>query len=104
MEVEDGVILARVEVFLPPIPLEGREGLRTGTRPNHWFPGCAHSLPGQLDLEDRVWLHPGESCVARCRFVVTPEDAHFVSPGQVWHISEGGHVRGFGRVLALLGA
>lgn len=83
-----------VEVALDATAMHGRDGYRTGVRPNHRMPGRDYTFIGQLDFQDREWLRPGETCLATARLLVADQDLARFHPGFRWAIAEGPKVVG----------
>ncbi len=76
-------------------------GYGSGIRPNHNFPGRAYSIIGQLNFLDKDWLCPGETCLARGRFLLPEEDAADFKPGFKWDICEVRKITGNAELLEL---
>lgn len=92
-------IHAVVEVGLYESCMRGREGYRSGIRPNHWMPGKDSCFMGQLDFTDRQLLAPGEICIANARFIIGPEQQDYFYVGNAWHIGEANKIVGYVKII-----
>ena|SRR5690606_9439841 len=96
----DGTFTAKVRVCLDAAVMRGREGWRTGIRPNHRIPGRDDEMfVGMLTFSDREWLRPGECTEANGRFMIMPIDEPLFVPGFSWELCEGPRVVGRAELL-----
>ncbi|WP_281556007.1 hypothetical protein [Thalassomonas sp. RHCl1] len=93
---------AIIKVGLHKECMKDRKGYGTGIRPNHWIPGREYTFMGQIDFEDRDWLHPGETCKARFRFLIPAQDQSKFVTGFTWHICEVNQIMGYGTIISII--
>ena len=100
-----GTFTARVRVCLDAEEMLGREGWRTGVRPNHRIPGRGNEMfIGMLKFLDREWLRPGECAEATGSFMLMPVDVPLFVPGFEWELCEALHVVGRAELLERIDA
>lgn len=98
-----GTFNARVRVCLDAGAMRGREGWRTGIRPNHRIAGRANEMfMGMLEFSDREWLRPGECAEAIGSFMIMSVDMPLFVAGFSWELCEGLHVVGRAQLLERL--
>lgn len=78
--------------------------VRGSWRPNHNFsgPDNRETVIGSVNLAESGEAHPGETVVARVRFLDQPGLEEMLHPGREWRIQEGARLVGVGTVLAVL--
>jgi len=89
-------ISAVVKVCLSEYFMSGREGYKSGIRPNHIIAGRDYTFIGQLDFIDHEgWLKPGDCCNAIGRLLIPEQDVTKFKAGFTWHITEAGQIVGY---------
>ncbi len=80
----------------------GRHGPFTkGFRPNHNFGGPDDSFffIGQIEVEDGVWVYPGETRDLKVTFLNARGLRELLVPGRIWRIQEGPRLIAVGTVI-----
>jgi len=87
--------------LLTDIPYPKINGVRSGYRPHHQFPGLDFLVSGQHHYQDNVLHYPGETLVAQIKIVHWPYVQDVVQIGTDFEIYEGSRLIAKGSVMAL---
>jgi translation elongation factor EF-Tu-like GTPase len=103
LDIEEGKpIVVRVTIALVAEDQGGRHGPFTkGFRPNHNFggPDDRFFFIGQIEVEDGVWVYPGETRDLKVTFLNARGLLELLVPGRIWRIQEGPRLIALGTVI-----